>query len=121
MEHRCAERTTSELKLLIYKHNHPIAIGRVRNGSHSGVFVETDFMDIDCEHQLTLEVLLNKNSTTKLQRIEMQALVIYKTNKGFGAEVDFQNSLHEETFVELLRGPQHNVLDEQMFALVANS
>jgi hypothetical protein len=121
MEHRYAERTTSELKLLIYKHNHPIAIGRVRNGSHSGVFVETDFMDIDCEHQLTLEILLTKNSVTKLQRIEMKAIVIHKTNKGFGAEVDFQNSLHADTFVELLRGPQVSAPDDQMFALVANS
>jgi len=38
MEHRCTERTVSELKILIYKHNHPIAIGRIRNGSRSGVF-----------------------------------------------------------------------------------
>ena len=121
MEHRCAERTTSELKLLIYKHNHPIAIGRVRNGSHSGVFVETDFMDIDCEHQLTLEVLLNKNNGTKLQRIEMQAIVIHKTNKGFGAEVDFQSISQADIFVDILRGPQITVPDDQMFALVANS
>lgn len=121
MEHRCAERTTSELKLLIYKHNHPIAIGRVRNGSHSGVFVETDFMDIDCEHQLTLEVLLNKNNATKLQRIEMKAIVIHKTSKGFGAEVDFQVASQAGIFVDILRGPQVTLPDEQMFALVANS
>lgn len=121
MEHRCTERTTSELKLLIYKHNHPIAIGRVKNGSHSGVFVETDFTDIDCEHQLTLEVLLNKSHATKLQRIEMQAIVIHKSSKGFGAEVDFQNASQADIFLDILRGPQVNVPDEQMFALVANS
>jgi hypothetical protein len=121
MEHRCTERITSELKILIYKHNHPIAIGRVRNGSSSGVFVETDFMDIDCEHQLKLEVLLNKNNTTKLQRIEMKALVIHKTGKGFGAEVDFQNASQVSLFLEMLRGTQKSLPDEQMFAMVANS
>src|SRR4051812_15196398 len=104
MEHRCTERITSELKILIYKHNHPVAIGRIKNGSHNGVFVETDFQDIDCEHQLTLEVLLNKSTVTKLQRIEMQALVIYKTAKGFGAEVDFDSGSHADTFVEVLQG-----------------
>jgi hypothetical protein len=121
MEHRCTERITSELKILIYKHNLPIAIGRVRNGSTRGIFVETDFVDIDCEHQLKLEVLLNKNSATKLQRIEMKALVIHKTNKGFGAEVEFYNSAHSDFFIDILRGATASLPDEQMFAMVANS
>jgi hypothetical protein len=120
MEHRCTERINSELKILIYKHNHPIAIGRVKNGSRSGVFVETDFVDIDCEHQLKLEVLLNKNAV-KLQRIEMKAIVIHKTHKGFGAEVDFQSAAHADAFMEMLCGTQVSLPDEQMFAMVANS
>jgi hypothetical protein len=121
MEHRCTERIVSELKILIYKHNIPIAIGRVRNGSGHGVFVETDFMDIDCEHQLQLEVLFNKSYATKLQSIVMKALVIHKTGKGFGAEIDFQNSAQAELFGELLRGTKADVADEQKFAMVANS
>ncbi len=121
MEHRCAERVSSELKILIYKHNSPIAIGRIKNGSRSGVFVETDFLDIDCEHQLKLEVLFNKNNVAKLQRIEMKAIVIHKTNKGFGAEVDFQNAAQSDLFVEMLCGTPFNLPDEQMFAMVANS
>ncbi len=119
MEHRLTERTTSELKILIYKHNHPVAIGRIRNGSHSGVFVETDFSDIDCEHQLTLEVL-TKSTVTKLQRIEMQALVIYKTARGFGAEVDFDSGSHADIFLEILQGPQVNIPDQQPYAKAAN-
>lgn len=121
MEHRCTERISSELTILIYKHNYPIAIGRVRNGSRSGVFVETDFVDIDCEHQLKLEVLLNKNNATKLQPIEMKALVIHKTGKGFGAEVDFQSTAHADLFMEMLRGIKLSLPEEQMFAMVANS
>ncbi len=121
MEHRCTERITSELKILIYKHNLPIAIGRVRNGSSSGLFVETDFMDIECEHQLQLEVLFNKSNVTKLQSIVLKVLVIHKTGKGFGAEVDFQNAAQAELFVDLLRGTKASAADEQMFAMVANS
>ncbi len=118
MEHRCTERINSELKLLIYKHNFPIAIGRVKNGSRNGVFVETDFVDIDCEHQLKLEVLLNRSSSAKLQRIEMKAIVIHKTGKGFGAEVDFQSTAQADLFFEMLQGTHVSVADEQMFAMV---
>ena len=121
MEHRCAERINSELKILIYKYNLPIAIGRVRTGSSSGIFVETDFVDVECEHQLQLEVLFNRNNAVKPQSIEMKALVIHKTGKGFGAEVDFQNSAQAELFLELLRGTKASLPDEQIFARVANS
>jgi len=118
MEHRCTTRINSELKLLIYKHNFPVAIGRVKNGSRYGVFVETDFMEIDCEHQLKLEVLLDKNSGTKFQRIEMEALVIHKTGKGFGAEIDFPNSVHGDIFYEILQGNKSVLTEEPELALV---
>lgn len=121
MEHRCTDRINSELKILIYKHNHPVAIGRIKNGSRSGVFVETDFVDVECEHQLKLEVLLNRNITTKLQRIEMEAIVIHKASRGFGAEVDFQSTVQADVFMELLCGTAVNLPDEQMFAMAANS
>ena len=120
MEHRCTERAASELKILIYKHNHPVAIGRIRNGSHSGVFVETDFDDIECEHQLRIEVLLNKNHAINLQRIEMQAIVIHKTDKGFGAEVDFEIESNANTFLEILRGQHTNITDLHLYAKAAN-
>lgn len=122
MEHRCAERTTSELKILIYKHSHPVAIGRIKNGSHSGVFVETDFVDVECEHQLRFELLLNKNNITKLQRIEMEAIVIHKTTKGFGAEVDFSTAAHANTFMDLLnRTSSAPMVDDAIYARVANN
>jgi hypothetical protein len=120
MEHRCTERNPSELKILIYKHNHPVAIGRIKNGSQHGVFVETDFVDIECEHLVKLEVLLNKNPATKLQRIEMQAIVIHKDTKGFGAEVDFDRVSDATAFVDILKYSQSSVPDTQIFAKAAN-
>lgn len=120
MEHRCTERSLSELKILIYKHNHPVAIGRIKNGSHNGVFVETDFVDIECEHQLRLEVLPNKNPITKLQRIEMQALVIHKEEKGFGAEVDFDKASDANLFLDMLKHPQSHLLITPIFSKAAN-
>ena len=120
MEHRCTERIPSELKILIYKHNHPVAIGRIKNGNQYGIFVETDFVDLDCEHQVRLEVLLNKNPVTKLQRIEMQAIVIHKDAKGFGAEVDFDKVSDVIAFLDILKYPQSSLSDTQMFAKAAN-
>lgn len=118
MEHRCTTRINSELKLLIYKHNLPVAIGRVKNGSRYGVFVETDFMEIECEHQLKLEVLLDKSSGTKFQRIEMEALVIHKTAKGFGAEIDFPSIMQGDLFLEILQGSKAVLTEEPELAMV---
>ncbi|RYY75475.1 MAG: hypothetical protein EOO52_08745 [Gammaproteobacteria bacterium] len=120
MEHRCTERNPSELKILICRHNHPVAIGRIKNGSQCGVFVETDFVDIDCEHQVRLEVLLNKNPFTKLQRIEMQAIVIHKEEKGFGAEVDFAKDSDATAFMDILKYPQSSMPDNRLLAKAAN-
>ena len=118
MEHRCAERVKSELKILIYKHNHPVAIGRINNGSRHGVFVETDFMDIDCEHQLKLEVMLSKNNYSKFKRIEMEAIVIHKTPRGFGAEIEFPNTQQADMFMEIMRGAKKDIIEEPVLALV---
>jgi hypothetical protein len=51
----------------------------------------------------------------------MKAIVIHKTRKGFGAEVDFQSTAQADLFIEMLCGVHSGVPDEQMFAMVANS
>ncbi len=118
MEHRCTERISSELEIQIFKHNRSVAIGRIKNGSLHGVFVESDFMDIDCEHQLKLELLLNRNTAEKIQRIEMNAIIIHKTGKGFGAEVEFGSAQQANLFMEILQGTKFQEFDETAFALV---
>jgi hypothetical protein len=120
MEHRCTERYSSDLKILIYKHNLPVAIGRVKNGSKIGVFIETDFSDFGCEHQLSLMVLASKSSSFKVQHIEMKALVIHKSDKGFGAALDFVDDAHANLFVDMLKGDQAQWEDSQLFSQAAN-
>lgn len=121
MEHRCTERYNSDLHILIYQHNLPVAIGRIKNGSRWGVYIETDFFDVECEHQIAIEVLLGRNTSTKLQRIDMKAMVIHKTKKGFGAELDIHSEEQAAIFVDLLRGTKSHLNDTQIFAKVANS
>ena len=62
MEHRCSERVTTDFKVLIYKMGIPVAIGRLKNGSKLGFFVETDFADINVLQPLDIEVLLQQGS-----------------------------------------------------------
>ena len=50
----------------------------------------------------------------------MQAIVIHKTNKGFGAEVDFADSVQMDSFIDVLRSPQLAAPDEYIFAMAAN-
>ena len=102
MEHRCAERIVGELKILIHKHNYPVAIGRVKNGSRTGVFVETDFADLECEQQIRLELSLNKTGVAKSQSFLIEALIIHKTERGFGAAIDLESSTLADFFISAL-------------------
>ncbi|MFO1387679.1 hypothetical protein [Cellvibrio sp.] len=120
MEHRCTERITGDLKVLIHRYNQPIAIGRIKNGSRLGVFVETEFADIGCEQQLRLEIVANRQYRQPL--ITMNALVIHKTEKGFGAELDLDSFEQNDLFMKMLRGDFSTSasVDETSFAVVAN-
>lgn len=121
MEHRCTQRYSGDLQIIIYKHNLPIAIGRIKNGSRVGGFVETDFADIDCEHQLRLEIQSGKQYGSKQQSLRMEAIVIHKTKRGFGVELDMDSREQADTFIEMLRGTQFRPhANKQEFAIVAN-
>ena len=102
MEHRCTPRLNVDIKILISKFNIPIAIGRIRNATPSGVFVETEFADIGCEQQLKFEIVVSKNTNHKCAPLEMQALVIHKTELGFGAELAFATESMAGEFSALL-------------------
>lgn len=106
MEHRCANRYASDLPIQIYQHKLPVALGRIKNASLCGVFVETEFAGIDCEHQISLEILHNRKTTPKSQRIKIPALITHKRNNGFGAELDIATPEQAEIFNNLLLGEQ---------------
>lgn len=109
MEHRCANRYASDLNIQIYQHKLPVALGRIKNASLSGVFVETEFADIDCEHQISLEILSNRKTMPSSKRIKIQALITHKRNNGFGAELDLSAAEHADFFSNLLLGQQVNI------------
>ena len=102
MEHRCSERVTTDFKVLIYKMGVPVAIGRLKNGSKLGFFVETDFADINVLQPLDIEVLLQQGSHN-LERYRYTSRVIRKAETGLGLELEYMSPEAEQALDDLLR------------------
>ena len=105
MEHRCSERVTTDLKVLIYKLGIPVAIGRLKNGSKLGFFVETDFADINVLQPLDIEVLLQQGPHN-LERYKYTTRVIRKADAGLGLELEHMSVEAAQALDKLLRSPQ---------------
>ena len=105
MEHRCStERHECNVKILIYKLKQPVAFGRIKNGSSRGLFIETDLKDIQTGQFLTLDMILNKMDKKKFGQINISALIVHKTENGFGSEIDIPISEHAELLFDILKG-----------------
>ncbi|RYZ80452.1 MAG: hypothetical protein EOO68_37345 [Moraxellaceae bacterium] len=117
MEHRCTARHRSELEIQIYKHAAPVATGYVKNGNRWGVFVETVFNDVECEHQIELQIISTCVSSKKLEGVRIPGIVVHQGAKGFGVELDIDSQEHAELFVEILHEMQ---IEYAPFASVAN-
>ena len=97
MEHRCSERVTTDFKVLIYKMGVPVAIGRLKNGSKLGFFVETDFADIN---------VLLQQGPHNLERYRYTSRVIRKAETGLGLELEYMSPEAAQALDDLLRSPQ---------------
>lgn len=86
MEHRYSHRVLSDTKLFMYERGAPVAIGRCKNASRFGLFVETDH--VVYPHQpLEIELIRgHQRSDSHTQRIK--CYVVHICGNGFGVEVD---------------------------------
>lgn len=105
MEHRCSERFATDLKILIYREGMPVAIGRIRNGSKLGFFIETDFAEVKVLQPLDVEILLYR-SPHNIVRHKYTTRVIRKTASGLGVELETMSTESAKVLVDLLRSPQ---------------
>jgi hypothetical protein len=120
MEHRCSDRYTADIKILIHKYQFPVAIGRIKNGSRYGLFIESDMADVHPLQQLGIEILAYPNAQ-KLQRYKFDSIVIHTTRHGFGIELD---TLGEEESLQLMRLLQDTPVtpqESELYAMVANA
>lgn len=108
MEHRCSERVATDQKVLIYKMGIPLAIGRLKNSSKLGFFVETDFADINILQPLDVEVLLYRGPQ-HLDRFKFTTRVIRKSDTGLGVELEYMSNESAQALDNLLHAARNNV------------
>ncbi len=86
MEHRLSKRVAGRLSILVYKRGMPVATGQVRNASRRGVFVSTDYDDVNLNQTLELELCYPEKTGKPLRRLN--ALVVRKSRNGLGLDFD---------------------------------
>jgi hypothetical protein len=107
MEHRCSPRIETDFHVLICQYSKPIAIGRVKNGTRFGLFIETDWNARPMQ-QITLEIAPKQSQT--LQKNLLEAIVVYKVAQGFGVELE---TLTDEQAQELQKFLEARPLDTE--------
>ncbi len=86
MEHRLSKRIQGKLGLLVYKRGMPVATGQIRDASKRGLFIATDYTDVQLNQTLELEFRFPHKQDTQFRRLT--AHVVRKSEHGLG--VDFE-------------------------------
>ncbi len=120
MEHRCSERYTADIKILIYRYGIPVAIGRIKNGNRYGLYIESDLADVHPLQQLGIEVLVYR-SAQKLQRYKFESIVVHSNGRGFGLELDALGEDAATQLTEMLLAAPVTPQTTELFAMVANA
>lgn len=84
MEHRLSKRIPGKLKLLIYRRGIPVATGQICDASRRGLFIATDYLDIQLNQMLEIEVQFPEKSEKRF--IRLKAYVVRKIDKGLGLD-----------------------------------
>lgn len=120
MEHRCSTRYTADIKILIYRYDAPVAIGRIKNGTCHGLYIESDLAEIKPLQQLGIEILAYKNAQ-KLQRYRFDSIVMHTSEHGFGVELDVLEEEAGNQLIEMLRASPKTPEESELFDMVANA
>lgn len=89
MEHRYSQRTRSDNKLFIYDRGTPVAIGRCRNLSRYGLFIETDHA-VYPNQPIEIEIIRGRDRK-KFKYERIRCYVVHLHSNGFGVEIDEEN------------------------------
>lgn len=88
MEHRRTKRIPANIQVLLYQKGLPAAMATVRNMSKCGMFVATDFDDIDINQKVDVEFRLDEERADRGQRRWVGAQVVRKGALGLALECD---------------------------------
>ncbi len=120
MEHRCSARYAADIKILIYRYDAPVAIGRIKNGTCHGLYIESDLADVKPLQPLGIEILTYKNAQ-KLQRYRFDSIVMHTSEHGFGVELEALSEEAGTQLIEMLRASPETPKENELFDMVANA
>lgn len=120
MEHRCSARYPADIKILIYQYDIPVAIGRIKNGTRYGLYIESDLANVKPMQQLGIEVLVQR-SAQKLQRYRFDSIVMHTTDHGFGVELDTLSDDTANQLTEMLRASPKTPQESELYEMVASA
>lgn len=89
MEHRYSQRIRSDSKLFIYERGTPVAIGRCKNLSRYGLFIETDHC-VYANQPIEIEIIRGRDRK-KFKYERIKCYVVHIDENGFGVEIDEEN------------------------------
>ena len=120
MEHRCSARHPADITILIYQYDIPVAIGRIKNGTRYGLFIESDMANVKPLQQLGIEVLVQRNAQ-KLQRYRFDSIVMHITDHGFGVELDSLSDEVANQLTDMLRASPKTPIASELIKMVASA
>ncbi len=120
MEHRCSARCAVDIRILIHRYGVPVAIGRIKNGTRYGLYIESDLENVKSLQQLGIEILVCRTGQ-KLQRYRFDSIVMHTTSHGFGVELDNLGEDAGNQLTDMLRASPETPLESELFDMVANA
>lgn len=100
MEHRCSERWQIAIPVSIHRKEHPVTIGKTRNISLGGMFIETGSADF--EQNACLEVELSIRLDHQPRRLHLPAVVAHVSERGIGLMFRSLSPESERVFQNLI-------------------
>ncbi|MCW9057320.1 MAG: PilZ domain-containing protein [Gammaproteobacteria bacterium] len=100
MEHRYATRVPRRINTLIYRQGLPVQVGRTRDISREGAFLETGQLQGPLPDCLELEFLPGMES---VERFRLKAIVVHRHTAGIGIEFAWLDPRAEQGLRECLR------------------
>ncbi|MBU2955794.1 PilZ domain-containing protein [Marinobacter sp. F3R08] len=98
MEHRLSKRVQGKLGLLVYKRGMPVATGQIRDASKRGLFIATDYTDVQLNQTVELEFRFPDAREKRFRKLK--AHVVRKSDKGLG--VDFEGVVNDSFTISTL-------------------
>lgn len=122
MEHRCSPRVSTDIQLVISQYNKPTAIGRIKDATAFGFYIESD-LQVRPLQQISLEIMLYRQPQ-KLQKYKFEAIVTHRDDHGFGVELEQLNNEQIDLLQDFII-TKHKPIDlkeetEKKIALIAN-